>query len=83
MHPITIIRDTCTLQSSLFEGILPFCRCVFCNSGVLLEGSSEVAGVPQHIVDLQSNLVKFGLMKDGVLLLVGNDLVALWLTKHE
>ena len=83
VKPIKIMRDTCSAQSLMLEGTLPFSEVSSTGTFALIQGiGMEIINVPLHKVNLNSNLVSgpvtVGVMPQlpvkGISLLLGNDL---------
>ncbi|XP_067265883.1 uncharacterized protein [Chanodichthys erythropterus] len=82
LKPITILRDTGSVQSFILESALAFSEQSYCGSSVLIRGIElGCVKVPLHSVYLQSDLftgvVKLGVRSqlpiEGVDLILGND----------
>ena len=81
--PIKIMRDTCSSQSMILEGSLPFSKVSATGENVLIQGiGMEIFSVPLHKINLKSELVSgpvvVGVRPElpvkGVSMLLGNDL---------
>ncbi len=82
LKPITILRDTGSVQSFILESALEFSEQSYCGSSVLIRGIElGCVKVPLHSVYLQSDLftgvaklgVRSQLPVEGVGLILGND----------
>lgn len=83
LKPITILRDTGSVQSFILESALEFSEQSYCGSSVLIRGIKlDCVKVPLHSVYLQSDLftgftklgVRSQLPVEGVDLILGNDI---------